>query len=296
MSNIIIKNFSKKNKEFVGLNFQPKNYKINIISISKKEILKKFFSSGLILFDKFNIDVKKFYNLTRRFTDLYSNDAFRRSEMFNNPRLRSVDLGYEKIQLHSESSFTLTRPDIMWFMCINPPKKNEGGRTTFCDGKILWDNLKKSTKQFFLKHPIIFHNKIKIKKFTNQKVKKWFLDFPGIYDEKINFKENFIFFKYKKYAVERHPILKKNIFANHILSANDENQIEKLSYDNNKKIPPKIIDEIRQKTKNLTLEHSWKKNQIIMLDNLRFMHGRTKIFKKSNREIINVQTLKANLF
>ena len=37
-----------------------------------------------------------------------------------------------------------------------------------------------------------------------------------------------------------------------------------------------------------------KKNDLIMLDNKRFMHGRRAYSKDEKREIVNIQTLKAN--
>ena len=62
-----------------------------------------------------------------------------------------------------------------------------------------------------------------------------------------------------------------------------------------KPIPKKYFEEIKNTSEKITYAHTWKRNQIFMIDNHRFMHGRNKILKKSQRDIINSQTLVANL-
>ena len=63
---------------------------------------------------------------------------------------------------------------------------------------------------------------------------------------------------------------------------------------NGKKIPKKIIDEIRKKAASLTKAVHWKKNNLFMIDNTRYMHGREAIDPKENaRDIITMQTAKS---
>ena len=100
---------------------------------------------------------QNFFLLTKRFTKAYANDAFRREIKFDNKSLRSVDLGDKEVPLHSESSFTLSRPKIIWFMCMQPPKKKDGGETTICDGQKLWKNLQTDTKIFFKKNGLLLN-------------------------------------------------------------------------------------------------------------------------------------------
>jgi len=67
-----------------------------------------------------------------------------------------------------------------------------------------------------------------------------------------------------------------------------------MSLINNKKIPKDIIYEIEKLSKKLSTKYSWKENILLMIDNRRFMHGRNKFKENSIREILNIQTLKAN--
>ena len=55
-----------------------------------------------------------------------------------------------------------------------------------------------------------------------------------------------------------------------------------------------MYKEIKKITSEIKYEVKWKKNDVCMIDNKRFMHGRSKILKSEKREIINIQTLYAN--
>ena len=283
-------------KKFDNGGFLIDGKELDILSarIKKKEIINKYHNHGIILFKNFNINPIKFDKFVKKFTLKYSNDATRRELRFGNINLRNVDSGNHQIELHSESSFTITCPEIIWFYCITPPKKNEGGNTKICDGINLWTALNFDTKKFFLKNPIIFHNKIKLKDNKNLKNQIWFLNKIGCYDEMINWKKGFLNFKYKKFVVSKMANIDKFIFANHLLSVNQEDQIIKCTYGNNKKIPKKIMQEIYNKAEKLTFNLKWKQGDMIMINNKRFIHGRSKIKKKSNRDIINAQTLNCN--
>jgi alpha-ketoglutarate-dependent taurine dioxygenase len=293
MVNIKIKKISENFLEG-GAVITPKlkNFKIN--NLKKSTVNKLFHQKGILIFDNFKSTYSEFYQFTKKFTKSYANDAIRRKEKFKNKVLRSVDLGNKKVPLHSESSFTVTRPQIIWFMCINPPKKNTGGETIICDGSTLWESLDAQTKTFFKKEPIKYFVNIKLRNKISKGKKKWFLNFPGISNEIIDFKKKIVSFNYKTFAVEKNYLNSKLYFCNHLLSVNDESQIEKALY-KNKKIPKIFMQDIYKKVKKITYAHNWKKNQIIMIDNHKFMHGRNKIIKSSKRDIINVQTLVANL-
>ena len=54
------------------------------------------------------------------------------------------------------------------------------------------------------------------------------------------------------------------------------------------------MEEIRSKSNDLTYDHKWKKGDLVMIDNKRFMHGRRQYNKKDKRQIAIAQTLRAN--
>ena len=85
-------------------------------------------------------------------------------------------------------------------------------------------------------------------------------------------------------------------FCNHVqIPLESDDQLISIELENRKKIPKKILNKVSKITKSLTFEMDWHKNDLIMIDNRRLMHGRRKIFSKDNkRDIVNIQTLKAN--
>ena len=268
--------------------------KSNILGLNKKKIISLLDRYGIILFDNFDVDSNKFFKFTKKFTDIFSNDATRREVKFRNKHLKSVDIGNHVIEMHSEASFTISCPEIIWFYCQKPPKLNQGGLTKICDGIELWDKLLIDTKKFFLKNPITYDLQISLNEKKNKKTRDWIFNYPGAHDVKIDWKNGLIKYKLTKFLINETKFQNKLAFANHLLSVEQEEQIIECFYLDKKKIPSKILREIRNLTEKLTFGLQWKKKQILMIDNKRFIHGRSRIKLGSKREIINVQTLRSN--
>jgi len=277
-----------------GVSLLGNQRKFNFSTLNKKNIISLFDKYGIILFDNFKLDSADFFKFTKKFTSLFSNDASRREIKFGNKYLKSVDIGNHAIEMHSEASFTISCPEIIWFFCLKPNKSNEDGLTRICDGIELWNNLSIYSKKFFLKNPVTFNNQIFLNDKKNKNSQKWIFNHPGAHDVKINWKKGLIKYKLSKFLINETKFPNKLAFANHLLSVKQEEQIIDCFYKDNKKIPLKIFREIRSLTDKLSFELQWKKNQVLMIDNRRFIHGRTKIKSASKREIMNVQTLRSN--
>jgi hypothetical protein len=267
--------------------------------ISKKEyyyVLENFKKYGVLNFSNITSSIENLSKFIDLFSKSYSNDAQRRKIRFNNSNIRNVDIGNKKILLHSETSFSPSRPEIIWFYCINPPKTNSG-KTILCDGANLWDALSTNTKNFFLGDPICYSLKIPINNKIKGKGKRaWYLNNPGVKNCYLNFDDKSIEFKYVKFAVQESLYLNKLCFSNHLfVPLESEPQILSRKMYNGKAIPKKIINEIHKKAENLTKAVRWVKNDLLMIDNFRFMHGRETIDKKENlRDIVTMQTAKSN--
>ena len=277
--NIFKINFSNDTKKIIKL----KNY-----------IKKEFLKSGIIEFSNLPFKKDKIQKFTDLFTSRYSNDANRRINKFKNTKINTVDLGNHSIPLHSEASFTYSCPEIIWFYCSKNDKNSTS--TTICDGKELWQKLKNKTKQFFLKNPIKYEVEIDIpfKKEINLK-QNYFANKVGVFNSHIDWRRGKLNFTMIKFLINEDINTNQLFFANHILvGSKHEKQIKKMVLINDKKIPKNIIKEIIQLSKKLTINYDWKKNTLLMIDNRRFMHGRKKFKKNSIREILNIQTLKAN--
>ena len=272
-----------------------KNNKKNnsLKSLNKKEIIQDFKDKGIILFRNFNFKIDNILDFTNQFSFSYANDASRRLKRFNSNFVRNVDTGNQKIDLHSETSFSPAWPEIVWFVCIEPPIKS--GKTTICDGINLWDSLSAKAKNFFISEPIIYNLKIPYIKKQKKKKKKWYLPVPGVKNCYLNFVDGCIDLEFSRYAVNETRIANKLAFTNHLfVTLRSEPQILKRTVSKNKPIPKNITKEIHEKAKLLTFKMNWKKNDLIMIDNRRFLHGREKINNNEKRDIINIQTQKIN--
>ena len=97
-----------------------------------------------------------------------------------------------------------------------------------------------------------------------------------------------------KFAVTESRLPNELCFSNHVMYKDTDETIKKWGTINNKKIPSKVIKYIEKQADKLKVFYKWKKNEIIMLDNRRFLHGRNFFSKNEKRKIINIQTLKTN--
>lgn len=272
-----------------GLILDHKNYNSNQLISEIKINYKKF---GIILINNFSLDNEVLTYFTDKFTLRYANDANRRKERFGKKNIRSVDIGNHEIPLHSESSFTPTCPEIMWFYCLSK-NLDSGTPTTICDGIKVWENLPLEYKKKFLAEPVVYEVEAEIKK-KNNSSREWFIESIGVQDPIINFREGKISYKYKNYAVNNIKILNKISFCNHILSLFDEKQILNAYFQSDKNFLKENYKYIKSLTDKFTYEFHWKKNQLLMIDNKRFMHGRRAIKKDEKRDIVNIQTLISN--
>ena len=264
----------------------------NIRKIDYNLIKKKYNKYGILLFKNFNINPKKLISFTNKFTQIYANDASRREILFNQSKIKSVDVGNHEIPLHSESSFTNLTPEIIWF--YNYDDKYINTPTTICDGIKVWESLSLKTKKKFIAEPIIFDVNINLPFKKKAKSKEWYLDSIGASNCKINYKFGKIKYKIKKFAITFDRKNNKIAFCNHLLSVKDENQIKDCYFASGKKISKDILDEINYVTEKLTYNHFWKRGQLLMINNQRFLHGRRKNILDGKRKILNIQTLISN--
>ena len=263
--------------------------------INIEEIKSSFKKYGIIVFKGFEFEPEKLTSFTDIFTEIYAADARRRAKRFGEKNITNVDYGYDQIDLHSEASFAPAWPEIIWLYCIIPTA-GKGGSTTLCDGIVLWQKLSPEAKTFFLTNPIIYKLKIPVvDKIPGKGKKPWSLNNSDVSDCFLDYDTGLLNLVLSRHAVHEDKFSNQLCFSNHLLiNLSSENQITSRTLLDNKKIPDKIVNEIKIKSDNFTYEHNWKKNDLIMINNKRFMHGRRGYDKKDPRDVINIQTGKAS--
>tara|TARA_B100001540_G_scaffold315256_1_gene342067 strand:+ start:5878 stop:6768 length:891 start_codon:yes stop_codon:yes gene_type:complete len=267
-------------------------------TINRSKVIELFKEKGCILFRNFKFTAENYKKFTDLFTKNYAtdtNDTSRRKKTNYSKFIRHVDAGNKKMSLHSEASFSPSWPEIVWFYCLEPSKKN--GETTICDGIMLWESLSEETKNFFLSNPLMYELEIPVLKGKkNGKKKKWMMGKTGAFDSILDYKTGILCVKQIRFAVNEGKHIDKLCFSNHVLHKKPyiDKTIVKWGTIFNKKIPKKILNEVEKKSESLTYYHKWKKFDLIMLDNRRFMHARNFFNSNDYRQILNTQTLSAN--
>ena len=266
----------------------PKNSK-NPLKINKhkiKEIYKKY---GIVIFRGFMFNEKLFHKFASSFTKRFSVETGRR-EKTNINQINHVDPGLQKMSLHSEASFSPTWPEVIWFYGKKVSKKY--GETTICNGNDLWNELTNKTKEFLKSNLLEFSVKSDLK--TKFKNRLWDLNTVGIFDSYID-KDGYLNYKHIKFAIKKNQSEGKIYLSSHILYRDTDPTIKYMKLFGGKKIPKQIINEIRLKSEKILYYHKWKKKDLIMLDNKKFMHGRNKVLPNDDRIILNIQTLETNI-
>ena len=276
------------------INLEDKIYNKPITKKFKNLIVSEFEKHGILKFTNVKDDFIKFVN---QFTYSFANDARRRKERMNDKNIRNVDGGKKKIYLHSEASFSPSQPEIVWFYCITPPE-TDTGHTLYCDGIELWEKIPAKFKLFFLENPILYKLKIPINLPNKKKNlrKKWYLETPGVRNCILDYNNHTLNFDFFKFALEKARIQNKYCFANHLfIPLSSEPQILKRTFLSKKNISKsdfKVLTDLLNKSTKLI---KWKKNELVMIDNLRYMHGRAPInIKECKRDVVVVQSMKSN--
>ena len=267
-----------------------------ITDLNYSEIVTLFERYGVLLFRGFELDPHEIQNVTNIYTQSYANDAIRRDSRFGQKIVRDVDLGNDAHTLHSEASYSASAwPEIIWFFCNIAPQKN--GATILCDGQKLWKNLSSDTKTFFLAEPLSFDLEITFGKPRKGRGKQiWMSNTTGTKGF-INWETGSFEFMQLMYAVNESRSGKELCFANHLLAElGKDPQIKNkfMKTMSGEKVPDQFVDEVKQKSSELTFEQYWQDHDLIMIDNKRFMHGRRAFEKNCIREILVVQTSRAS--
>ena len=218
------------------------------------EVVPLFEENGVITFRDFNIKPEEITDITNKYTEKYSGEALRRSSQYGQRALHDVDqsginsdgeiVSGGAVDFHSESSFSPTWPEIIWFYCSVPPKTS--GNTILCDGIKLWKKLSIETKSFFLANPIRYQLEIPIAKERTGKGKRpWFLENIGTGDSYIDWDSGILHATQLRYAVHEGRSPKDLCFTNHLfVSLDSEPQLISRTMANGKEIPIKILEEI----------------------------------------------------
>ena len=184
------------------------------------------------------------------------------------------------------------------FIVLSHQKKVAGLRSV--TEKKIYQDLSTKTKKFFLANPITYKMDIpygnKSSKIKTKKIRDWFINVIGVKKSKIDMNNKSIYIELERYSISPLKDTKEYAFSNHLqIVLERDPQLLSWRINNKTKLPNKIQKELKKICEKNIYKIKWKKNDLCMIDNRRFMHGRTQINKNDkSRQILNIQTLISN--
>lgn len=268
--------------------------------LDTETVISLFRKYGAILLRGFQLDRKSFRQLAFRFSSNFITNKARdhgRKDISPDGRVQTVNLGNRAFPLHPELSMMPTQPDIAWFACVSIPMI--GGETLLCDGIKIVSALQQQTQNLLKSKSFLY--KIKI---TKEECETWL----GIKDPdaatllKLKNKTplGFLIEDEEYYSTYVTPALHKPLFSNELafgsflLFARQMQGWKNFpTFEDGTEVPDAVYEELKTVSDDLKVAHTWQQNDVLMIDNTRFMHGRNYVIN-TNQRIIWTQFAYAN--
>ena len=244
---------------------------------------------GAVLLRGFETDIDKFAALGSRLcTSASYNESPNRELLHEEGAVQTVNLGSDPFPLHPELSREPWRPDLAMFGCIEPPEV--GGQTNICDGIAIARNLPPEVRAQLEKGTLFYIRP------ASPEVLEFWLGTRSPSDELLanppsscpywfRRRQDRVLRGFTRPALEPTLFQNEGAFVNFILFARDYMRMQRFPLMDGKLIPDELVDQIRSVARSQTYSHSWQQNDVVLLDNSRFMHGRKAIANPEGRRI-----------
>ncbi|WP_234711063.1 TauD/TfdA family dioxygenase [Nostoc punctiforme] len=261
---------------------------VSILVLDKEEIISLFKANGILLFRGFDVDVdifKEFTNLLSIDFINYAGGAFSRRVINGDQTVLSVNDFKSEIKLHGEMYYQKNIPLMLWFFCANPPL--EDGETTVCDGRQFFHEISSSTKELFrqknLKFTVRMSKEDWQKKYKTDDVNQLKEICRNNNTHLKIFDDRSIMLEYISPAIIPSRCGNYQVFINSLLPTKQLSP-NILKFEDDSDIPEEVVSELNEIAEKITTEISWRKGDILMIDNTRILHGR-RSFADDQRDI-----------
>lgn len=250
----------------------------------------EFRNHGALLLRNFDFDVGTFRQFAERLckTSVF-NESPNRALLDPDSSIQSVDLGTEAFPLHPELSREPWRPDACLFACFSPPAS--GGETTICDGVEIVNRLPPQLVSAMRQRRLDYFQ------VASPAALEYWLgtaspDARQLASPPPHCPYFFVGDSGRVIRGFSRPLLHKPMFhdglafGNFLLFARDYLGVSNFpELDDGQPVPDEWLDAVRQVAAPITYSLAWRRGDILILDNSRFMHGRRAIIDPQNRTI-----------
>lgn len=246
---------------------------------------------GAILFRGFGTDLAAFGRFARSFCrSAVVNESPNREPLDPANHVYAVDGGTGAFPLHPELSREPWKPDVAFFACLGAP--GEGGTTTICDGVDLVRRLPAAAREGLVARRLVYGMG------TWPALLAFWLGTvtpseallgappPGCPYRFERLPDGRIARHFSRPALHRPMFCDAPAFGNFLLFARYNNGRSDFPLlDDLRPVPEVWVEAAKSAGDLLTREIAWETGDVLMLDNTRFMHGRTAIVDTAERRI-----------
>lgn len=261
-----------------------------ILTIDPAQIIALYKAHGALLFRGFTTEVAEFRSFARQFCPTsVINESPGRQPIDPDHNIHTVDGGTGAFSLHPELSREPWKPDAAFFACLSPPSR--GGATLICDGVALVRALPDAVRRG------LEHRRLLYIKPTWPELLEFWLGDPNPNDAVLaasspdcpySFRriEQHIVRFFTRPALHRPMFIDEPAFGNFLLFARfNNNRPDFPVLDDGYPVPEAWLQAIKAAGDSVAVPIAWQTGDLLMLDNTRFMHGRTPILDAKERLI-----------
>ena len=249
-----------------------------------------FRDHGAVLLRGFGADVPRFDRLARRLcSTAVVNESPGRILLNGQGDVRSVDSGTDAFNLHPELSREPWKPDAALFACLSPP--GEGGATLVCDGAAVVDALPAWLRDALSGRRLVYPQPVwpELLEFwlgTETPSEALLAAPPPTCPYRFRWAEGRLWRVFSRPAFHQPLFSEDQAFGNFLLFARFNNgRVGFPLLDDGSVIPDAWLLEIKRMADSLAVPVRWQQGDVLILDNSRFMHGRTAITNANERRI-----------
>lgn len=244
-----------------------------------------------MLFRGFGVDVPQFGAFAKQFCKTaVVNESRGRAPIDAGANIHSVDGGTGAFALHPELSREPWKPDVAFFACLIPP--GEGGRTTLCDGVALARELPPEVGAGLDGRRLLYLMQ------AWPALLDYWLGTPAPSDAQLaapppgcpyffrRMADGSVVRGFSRPALHKPMFSDAPVFGNFLLFARFTRHLSDFPLlDDGRPVPEAWLQAIRATGDRLTVAIDWRAGDLLMLDNTRFLHGRTAITDPETRRI-----------
>lgn len=261
-----------------------------ILHIDATVIIDLYKAHGALLFRGFGVDIAKFGDFTAQFcSSSVVNESPGKRPVGCDAQHPYLDKGTAPFSLHPELSREPWKPDVAFFACQSAPTR--GGETTLCDGVEIVREMPDFARQGLADRRLVYIQNtwpglLEFWLGTSQPTAALLANPPRSCPYSFASSGNSIVRIFSRPALHKPMFTNDPAFGNFLLFARFNNgRTDFPVLDDGHPVPEEWLQAIKATGDRLAVPVKWQAGDVLMLDNTRFMHGRTEILDTQERSI-----------